>query len=33
MGHQTKKYGIMAFLKEIYDFILTKIKLFGVRYD
>ena len=33
IGLQTKKYGIMAFLKQIYDFVLTKIKLFGVKYD
>ena len=33
IGLQTKKYGIMAFLKQIYDFILIKIKLFGVKYD
>ncbi len=33
IGVQTKKYGLMAFLKEIYDVILTKIKLFGVKYD
>ena len=33
IGLQTKKYGIMAFLKETYDFILTKIKLLTVKYD
>lgn len=33
IGVQTKKYGLMAFLKEIYDVALTKIKLLGVRYD
>ncbi len=33
IGLQTKKYGLMAFLKEIYDVVLTKIKLWGVRYD
>ena len=33
IGMQTKKYGIMAFLKETYDVILTKIKLLGVRYN
>ncbi len=36
MGHigiQTKKYGMMAFLKETYDVISTKIKLIGVKYD
>ncbi|MBS3105898.1 glycosyltransferase family 2 protein [Candidatus Woesearchaeota archaeon] len=33
IGLQTKKYGIMAFLNEIYSFILTKIRLFGVKYD
>ena len=33
IGLQTKKYGIMAFLKEIYEVSLTKIRLFGVRYD
>ena len=33
IGIQTKKYGLMAFLKEIYDVILTKIKLLNVRYD
>ncbi|MBI2650337.1 glycosyltransferase family 2 protein [Candidatus Woesearchaeota archaeon] len=33
IGLQTKKYGLMAFLKEIYDVILIKIKLFGVKYD
>ena len=32
-GLQTKKYGLMAFLKEIYDVVLTKIKLLGVKYD
>lgn len=33
IGLQTKKYGLMAFLKEIYDVVLTKIKLWGVRYN
>ena len=33
IGLQTKKYGLMAFLKEIYDVVLTRIKLFGVKYD
>ena len=33
IGIQTKKYGLMAFLKEIYDVVLTKIKLFGVKYE
>ena|SRR3989344_4328333 len=33
IGLQTKKFGLMAFVKEIYDVILTKIKLFGVRYE
>ncbi|MEK6983647.1 MAG: glycosyltransferase [Nanoarchaeota archaeon] len=33
IGLQTKKYGLMAFLKEIYDVALTKIKLLGVKYD
>lgn len=33
IGLQTKKFGLMAFLKEIYDVVLTKIKLMGVRYD
>lgn len=33
IGVQAKKYGLMAFLKEIYDVILTKAKLVGVRYD
>ena len=32
IGLQTKKYGIMAFLKEIYDVVLTKIKLMRVKY-
>ncbi len=30
---QTRKEGIMAVLKEIYDVALTRIKLIGVRYD
>ena len=33
IGLQTKKFGLMAFLKEIYDVISTKAKLMGVRYD
>lgn len=33
IGLQTKKYGLMAFLKEIYDVALTKIKLLNVNYD
>ena len=33
IGLQTKKYGLMAFLKEIYDVVLTRIKLLGVKYD
>lgn len=33
IGIQTKKYGLMAFVKEIYDVVLTKIKLMGVKYD
>lgn len=33
IGLQTKKYGLMAFLKEIYDVCSTKIKLFGVKYN
>lgn len=33
IGLQTKKYGLMAFLKEIYDVVLTKIRLWGVKYD
>jgi len=32
IGLQTKKYGLNAFLKEIYDVVATKIKLFGARY-
>ena len=33
IGLQTKKHGLMAFVREIYDVILTKIKLLSVRYD
>ncbi|MBI3035010.1 glycosyltransferase family 2 protein [Candidatus Woesearchaeota archaeon] len=33
IGLQTKKYGLFAFLKEIYDVVLTKIKLLVVKYD
>ena len=33
IGLQTKKYGVMAFVKETYDVIMTKIKLLGVKYD
>ena len=33
IGLQTKKYGWMAFLKEIYDVISTKIKLLPVKYN
>ena len=33
IGLQTKKFGLMAFLKEIFDVVLTKIKLLGVKYD
>ena len=33
IGLQTKKFGLMAFIKEIYDVVLTKAKLLGVRYD
>ena len=29
---QTKKYGILSFVKECYDVIFTKIKLMGVKY-
>lgn len=32
IGLQTKKYGLMAFIKEIYNVISTKAKLIGVRY-
>ncbi len=33
IGLQTKKFGIIAFLKEIYYVIITKIRLLGVNYD
>ncbi|MBI2541658.1 glycosyltransferase [Candidatus Woesearchaeota archaeon] len=33
IGLQTKKFGLSAFVKEIYDVILTKIKLIGVKYN
>jgi len=33
IGLQTKKYGILAFAKEIYDVASTKIKLLKVKYD
>ena len=33
IGLQTKKYGWMAFSKEIYDVALTKIKLLNINYD
>lgn len=33
IGLQTKKFGLIAFIKEIYEVILTKVKLIGVRYD
>lgn len=33
IGLQTKKFGLMAFIKEIYDVISTKIKLVGVKYN
>lgn len=33
VGVQAKKHGLMAFLKQIYDVVLTRIKLFGVKYD
>ena len=33
IGMQTKKYGVMAFVKETYDVIMTKIKLLRVKYD
>lgn len=33
IGLQTKKFGLMAFMKETYDIISTKAKLIGVRYD
>ena len=33
IGMQHKKYGLMAFLRQIYDVAITKIKLFGVKYD
>lgn len=33
IGIQTKKYGLLAFLKEIYDVISTKVKLIGVKYN
>lgn len=33
IGLQTKKYGLMAFLNEIYDVVLIRIKLLRVKYD
>lgn len=33
IGIQAKKYGLIAFLKQIYEVIATKIKLLGVKYD
>ena len=33
IGLQTKKYGLMAFLRQIYDVILIRIKLLGVKYN
>ena len=33
IGLQTKKYGLGAFLKEIFDVVKTKIKLLKVSYD
>ena len=33
IGVQTKKYGLMAFLKEIYDVAMTKVKMIGLKYD
>ena len=33
IGIQAKKYGLMAFVRQIYDAILTRIKLLGVKYD
>jgi hypothetical protein len=33
IGLQTKKYGLIAFLKEIYEVISVRIRLFGVKYD
>ncbi len=33
IGLQTKKFGLMAFAKEIYDVVLTKIKLICVKYN
>ena len=32
IGLQTKKFGLMAFIKEIYDVVMTKVKLIGVKY-
>lgn len=33
IGVQAKKYGLMAFLKQIYEVTLTKVKLLKVRYE
>ena len=33
IGLQTKKFGLMAFMKEIYDVVMTKVKLIGVKYE
>ena len=33
VGVQAKKYGLMVFLKQIYDVALTRIKLLGFKYN
>ena len=33
IGGQTMKYDFVAFLKEVYEVVLTRIKLFSVKYD
>lgn len=33
IGMQTKKYGIKAFAKEVFDVVNTKIKLIGIRWN
>ena len=33
VGVQAKKHGLTAFLKQIYDVVLTRIKLLSVKYD
>ncbi|MDP3765791.1 MAG: glycosyltransferase family 2 protein [Nanoarchaeota archaeon] len=33
VGVQAKKHGLMAFLKQIYDVVLTRIKLLSIKYD